>query len=49
MDYSLAQQNALVGESEGKVARNRGDLNLEGTHYVAGKQAEAAEDVLSFL
>lgn len=46
--YSLAQQAALVGEGEGKTARNHGDLNLTGTHYEA-KEAASPEDTLVFL
>jgi hypothetical protein len=49
-NYSLVQQDNLVRESEGKVARNRGDLNLTGTHYEAASgDKESAEDVLAFL
>jgi len=49
-NYSLAQQNNLVQEGNGQTARNRGDLNLTGTHYeAAAKEPEAAEDVLAFL
>ena len=32
-NYSLAEQDKLVREGDGKTARNRGDLNLTGTHY----------------
>lgn len=46
--YSMAQQNNLVREGEGKSARNRGDLNLTGTHYEAAS-AESPEDTLAFL
>lgn len=50
-NYSLAQQDRLVREGDGKTARNLGDLNLTGTHYeaAAGETSEAAEDVLAFL
>jgi hypothetical protein len=49
-DYSLADQNKLVREAEGQTARNRGDLNLTGTHYEAASGApQEAEDVLAFL
>jgi len=49
-NYSLAQQDSLVREAEGKTARNRRDLNLAGTHYEAASgEKESAEDVLAFL
>ncbi|HEY6019046.1 MAG TPA: hypothetical protein VIY48_03875 [Candidatus Paceibacterota bacterium] len=50
-NYSLAEQDRLVREAEGKTARNRGNLNLTGTHYEAAKTsgADDAEDVLAFL
>jgi len=48
-DYSLAEQDKLVREGDGRTARNRSDLNLAGTHYEASATAESPEDVLSFL
>lgn len=48
-NYSLAQQDQLVREGDGKTARNRGDLNLAGTHYEANSAAESPEDTLAFL
>jgi hypothetical protein len=47
-NYSLSEQARLVGEGEGRTARNRGDLHLAGTHYEAGKE-ESPEDTLAFL
>lgn len=48
-NYSLAQQDKLVREGDGKIARNLGDLNLTGTHYEAAAASSSAEDVLAFL
>lgn len=49
-NYSPSQQARLVNEGEGKTARNRGDLNLSGTHYeTASGAAESPEDTLAFL
>jgi hypothetical protein len=49
-NYSLAEQDKLVREGDGKTARNRGDLNLTGTHYEAGTGSEESpEDTLAFL
>jgi hypothetical protein len=46
----LAEQDKLVREGDGKTARNRGDLNLTGTHYEAGTGSEESpEDTLAFL
>lgn len=47
-NYTLAQQDKLVREGEGKTARNHGDLNIAGTHYEAAAKSDA-EDVLAFL
>ncbi len=46
-NYSLSEQDNLVREGDGKTARNRGDLNLAGTHYEAA--VESPEDTLAFL
>lgn len=49
-NYSLAEQDKLVREGEGKTARNRGDLNLTGTHYeAAATSGDTPEDTLAFL
>jgi hypothetical protein len=49
-NYSLVEQDRLIREGDGKTARNRGDLNLAGTHYEAASgQSTESEDVLAFL
>lgn len=50
-NYSLAEQDRLIREGEGKTARNRGDLSLTGTHYEAAKEgsSDSPEDTLAFL
>jgi hypothetical protein len=49
-DYSPAAQHRLVSEGEnGPGARNKTNLNLEGTHYMANASAESPEDTLAFL
>jgi hypothetical protein len=49
-DYSLAEQRKLVNEGDGKTARNRGDLDLTGTHYEAANAgSKDPEDTLAFL
>jgi hypothetical protein len=48
-DYSPTDQHRLVSEGEsGPGARNKTNLNLEGTHYMANA-SESPEDTLAFL
>ena len=49
-DYSPTDQHRLVSEGEsGPGARNKINLNLEGTHYMANASTESPEDTLAFL
>lgn len=43
-DFTPAEQAELIGEGEGVMARNLGDLQIEGTHYEALEEALQEEE-----